>query len=322
MEFWGVEVKAGKPLKVTPEVGKLVHISQAALGEFKGKGGEIVPLRLKIDDQKLVLGALSTDKTPQVVFDLVFHKEFELSHDWKHGSVHFLGYVADCPFEYPFKLFQYHVYVSLILTINDSCLGFYPLDSLILLFSLPLQYEDDDEEDEERVPTLIPDVAKVEAAKPIATKAKTAAKPETSSKQKVSIVEPKKDSSDESDDDSDEDMEGDSDDSDDDEDDSDDEEETPTPKKPINDKKRANDSASKTPVQAKKAKADTTPQKKDGKKVAHVATPHPVKQAGKTQGKGQQSPKSDAKITCKSCTKTFTSDGALQSHARAKHDAK
>ncbi|XP_047322625.1 histone deacetylase HDT1-like [Impatiens glandulifera] len=145
---------------------------------------------------------------------------------------------------------------------------FFKQDNLIQLLD-----EDDDEEDEDEefVPTLIPDVAKVEAAKPIATKAKTAAK------QKVSIVEPKNDSSDESEDDSDEDMEGDSDDSDDDKDDFDDEEETTTPKKSINDKNRANDSASKTPVQAKKAKADTTPQKKDGKKVAHVATPHPVK---------------------------------------------
>ncbi|XP_047326061.1 nucleolar protein dao-5-like [Impatiens glandulifera] len=115
--------------------------------------------------------------------------------------------------------------------------------------------EDDDEEDEELVPTLIPRVATVKAAKPFATKAKTTAKPETSSKQK--------------------DMEGDSDDSDDDKDDSDDEEETPTTKKPIIDKKRANDSASKTLF-----KLRLIPLKR---KIAHVATPHPVKQAGKTQ---------------------------------------
>ncbi|XP_047335584.1 histone deacetylase HDT1-like [Impatiens glandulifera] len=105
-------------------------------------------------------------------------------------------------------------------------------------FKIEGTVEDDDEENEELVPTLIHDVAKIEAVKPIATKDKTVAKPETSSKQKVNTVEPIKDSSDESNDDSDKDMEGDS-------DDSDDEEETQLPRK--------------------------------WKKVAHVTTPHPVK---------------------------------------------
>ena len=46
----------------------------------------------KVGDQKFVLGILSSDKTPRVTFDLVFKKKFELSHTWKNGSVHFLGY--------------------------------------------------------------------------------------------------------------------------------------------------------------------------------------------------------------------------------------
>ncbi|XP_073269522.1 histone deacetylase HDT1-like isoform X2 [Primulina huaijiensis] len=98
MEFWGVEVKPGEPLKVQPEFGKLIHISQAALGEVKDvKGAKYVPLRLKIDDKSLVLGALSAAERTQLMFDLVFEREFELSHDWKTGSVYFMGYTAEDP---------------------------------------------------------------------------------------------------------------------------------------------------------------------------------------------------------------------------------
>lgn len=79
---------------------------QAALGEGKkGKGNDIVPLPVNISGKKLVLGSLSAGKFPQVSFDLVFEKEFELSHDWKDGSVYFCGYSADNQFEYPLHLF-------------------------------------------------------------------------------------------------------------------------------------------------------------------------------------------------------------------------
>lgn len=44
-------------------------------------------------------------------------------------------------------------------------------------------------------------------------------------------------------------------------DDSEEEEETPTPKKPASNKKRANETAPKTPVSSKKAKVAVTPQK-------------------------------------------------------------
>ncbi|KAF5933839.1 hypothetical protein HYC85_030010 [Camellia sinensis] len=102
----GVEVKAGQPLKVNPEVGSVIHISQAALGEGKkGKGNDIVPLQVNINGKKLVLGSLSAGKFPQVSFDLVFEKEFELSHDWKDGRVYFCGYSADNQFEYPLHFF-------------------------------------------------------------------------------------------------------------------------------------------------------------------------------------------------------------------------
>ncbi|XP_073024546.1 histone deacetylase HDT2-like isoform X2 [Primulina eburnea] len=98
MEFWGVEVKPGETLKVQPEFGKLIHISQAALGEVKDvKGAKYVPLRLKIDAKSLVMGALTAEERTQLMFDLVFEREFELSHDWKTGSVYFMGYIADDP---------------------------------------------------------------------------------------------------------------------------------------------------------------------------------------------------------------------------------
>ncbi|KAK9279199.1 hypothetical protein L1049_012877 [Liquidambar formosana] len=98
MEFWGIEVKAGEPFKVTPGEEKIIHLSQASLGESKkDKGNDSVPLFLKFDDQKIVLGTLSTEKYPQISFDLLFEKEFELSHNWKNGSVYFCGYKTDIP---------------------------------------------------------------------------------------------------------------------------------------------------------------------------------------------------------------------------------
>ncbi|KAG6436395.1 hypothetical protein SASPL_101293 [Salvia splendens] len=91
MEFWGVEVKAGEKLKVEPELGKLIHISQAAMGEVKDvKGAKNVHLRMKIDDKDFIIGSLAAENRPQVMFDLVFEKEFELSHDLKSGSVYFI----------------------------------------------------------------------------------------------------------------------------------------------------------------------------------------------------------------------------------------
>ncbi|KAE8646904.1 hypothetical protein Csa_020859 [Cucumis sativus] len=87
MEFWGVEVKAGQSLIVKPGNEKLIHLSQATLGEIKKeKANENVTIFLKIGDQKLVLGILSGEKFPQLSFDLVFEKEFELSHNGKSGN--------------------------------------------------------------------------------------------------------------------------------------------------------------------------------------------------------------------------------------------
>ncbi|GFP88129.1 histone deacetylase hdt1 [Phtheirospermum japonicum] len=96
MEFWGVEVKSGEPLTVSPGDGMILHLSQANIGELKKqKGNESLCLFVTIGGKKLVLGTLYTDKLPQQQFDLVFERDFELSHNWKRGSVFFYGYKAN-----------------------------------------------------------------------------------------------------------------------------------------------------------------------------------------------------------------------------------
>jgi hypothetical protein len=78
-------------------------IRQAALGESKKSDNAL--MYVKVDDQKLAIGTLSIDKYPQIQFDLVFDKEFELSHTSKTTSVFFSGYKVEQPTEedeYPF----------------------------------------------------------------------------------------------------------------------------------------------------------------------------------------------------------------------------
>ncbi|KAG2299938.1 hypothetical protein Bca52824_036410, partial [Brassica carinata] len=89
MEFWGVEVKAGMPLKVRPQVDHLIHLSQATIEAENGATGL---LYVTIDWKKHVIGTLSQGRIPQISFDLVFEQEFELSHSLEKGSVHFIGY--------------------------------------------------------------------------------------------------------------------------------------------------------------------------------------------------------------------------------------
>ncbi|XBJ13311.1 hypothetical protein VPH35_017683 [Triticum aestivum] len=90
MEFWGLEVKPNQSVKVSPDDEHFLHLSQGALGEVKKD--DKATMFVKIGDQKLAIGTLSTDKFPQIQFDLVFEKEFELSHNSKTSSVFFSGY--------------------------------------------------------------------------------------------------------------------------------------------------------------------------------------------------------------------------------------
>ncbi|KAF2321688.1 hypothetical protein GH714_001454 [Hevea brasiliensis] len=299
----GVEVKAGEPLKVTPDLDRIIHLSQAALGESKKeKGNESVPLFLKIDDKKIVLGSLSPENIPQLSFDLVFEREVELSHNWKSGSVYFCGYQTPLPEEEE-------------------------------------EYPALDSEDEGPFPLMNADNGSVqpliENAKPAKGKP-VVAKPDSSAKQKAKPVEPSKESKTEDESEDDESDEDDEEDSSDEEGDSDEEmsedsedegesesEDKETPKKAEKGKKRPNDSATKTPVASKKIKS-VTPQKTDGKKGGHTATPHPAK--GKAAANGSnakaQTPKSGGQFACKSCERSFGSDAALQSHSKAKHGGK
>ncbi|XVF69092.1 hypothetical protein PTKIN_Ptkin11bG0052700 [Pterospermum kingtungense] len=289
MEFWGIEVKAGQPFKTNPGDNYVIHLSQATLGESKNKA-ESVPLYVNVNGQKLGLGNLSHQNFPQLSFDLVFDQEFELSHNWKNGSVYFLGYKTFVPEDgYPFP------YMS-----SDEEIS----------------------EGEEELPVAAAENGK---AKADAKTAKANAGKPDAVKQAVKIAEPS--NSKKTEDDSDSEDESDSDDEDDseDEDESDamsmgessDDEDGETPKKVESSKKRPAEAA--TPVSAKKAKSAVTPQKTDGKKGGHTATPHPSKQAGKASGK---SPKSGGQFSCGSCNKSFGSEGGLESHKKAKHGGK
>ncbi|KAL8146453.1 hypothetical protein AgCh_004253 [Apium graveolens] len=285
MEFWGVEVKAGETVPVPVEDGHLIHVSQAALGDVKNlKSGNNVPVRMTVEDKKFVIGHLSADKFPQISFDLVLDKDFELSHGGKDGSIYFCGYTAEQDDG------------------SEGPEGFY-------------DEEEDESSDEEElvlengkpVPA-IPATAKATDSKTVATKPGTSAKP------KVTVVEPKKDESDDSDDAEDE-SSGEEDESDDSEDMS--EDDSPLKVEPPS-KKRPSGSAVKTPVSTKKAKTET-PQKTDGKKGSvHTATPHPSK---KSEKKTVQSPKSSG-ISCNTCSKSFNSEKGLESHTKAKHGGK
>uniref|UniRef100_A0A165A9Q3 C2H2-type domain-containing protein n=1 Tax=Daucus carota subsp. sativus TaxID=79200 RepID=A0A165A9Q3_DAUCS len=356
MEFWGVEVKAGEPLHVAPEDGELIHISQVALGEVKNvKSANYVPVRLQVDDKKYVIGTLSAEKAPQIMFDLVLEKDFTLSHDWKDGSLYFCGYTAAAEGEYPFLcdifLPIYWVYIrvlsflKLMPSISKLCPGnvfFSQVTdvSFLLLYNVSLtfvifstdddgqfgearpdlkfsDFSDEDESEDEEIIEKGKPVADVQAAVPAKSKA-AAAKEGTSAKPKVTLVDPKKEDSDDSEDsdeDSDDESEDDLDDDDSDDGMSEDEE---TPKKVESSKKRPSGSEIKTPASIKKSKTET-PQKTDGKKGAHTATPHPAKKSDK---KAAETPKSSGQVTCKSCSKTFNSEKGLESHSKAKHGGK
>jgi hypothetical protein len=304
MEFWGVEVKSGESLKVEPEDDRIIHLSLACLGDVtKDKGGEPVSLYVKIDNQKLQLGTLSSEKIPQISYDLVFEKEFELSHNWKYGSVCFTGFKME----------------SELVSDDD---------------------EDSDDSIEEDNPVNAangkPEFEVKNGAKPGVNEAQQNRTSDPKKNQKdvendVSADDEEDSSDSGSDEDSSEDepmvngqieSSEDDDDSDSDDEDSDDEE---TPKKIEGSNKRVAESSKKTPVAVKKAKF-VTPEKTGSKNGVHVDTPYP-KQAGKSgasnkQPVKQQTPQSTGDYSCKPCKRTFKTEDALGSHNKAKHSAK
>lgn len=275
MEFWGVEVKAGESLKVKPELFKLIHVSQAAIGEVKDvKEAKHVPLRLTVGENSYVIGTLSAEERPQLMFDLVFEKEFELSHGWKNGSVYFIGYTADDP------------------STDEIDSG-----------------DDDFSDEEENILEALNGKleADVKEAKPDAKKSAL-----VEDEKKAKVAEPKKDAESDSEDDDSED-DDDEDDSEDDSDDvplgmdglegmddsEEDDSEEETPKKVVEQKKRPAPSPKVAPGSGKKAKQATPDNKSGGKK--GPATPFAKQNGGKPAFNGnnnnKQSPKSGGQFS-------------------------
>uniref|UniRef100_A0A6V7QXK5 Nucleoplasmin-like domain-containing protein n=1 Tax=Ananas comosus var. bracteatus TaxID=296719 RepID=A0A6V7QXK5_ANACO len=111
MESWAVEVKPGETFKCDPQRDNYVYLMQASLGNSKKEGAENVQIFLKFGDLNLVIGTLSAEKWPQILYNLLFEKKFELSHNSKNASVFFFGQKTlplDAS-EYPF--FQFHSYL-------------------------------------------------------------------------------------------------------------------------------------------------------------------------------------------------------------------
>uniref|UniRef100_A0A7N0UHB8 Nucleoplasmin-like domain-containing protein n=1 Tax=Kalanchoe fedtschenkoi TaxID=63787 RepID=A0A7N0UHB8_KALFE len=232
MEFWGVEFKAGQQLKVSSGEGKVINLSQASIGESKKGKDESVLVYVKVGEQKLVIGTLSAYKHPQIQYDVVFKKDFELSHNWKNGSI--FGYRTQNPGD------------------DEGFSGD--------------EFDSDSEDEELPIKNGKPELVHVAAAKPAtADKAKVSVQ-EAAKEAKADSDEDSSDDGDLSDSD-DEDLSDDSDekmgegDSDDEEDGSEEDEKTPTPEK---NKKRPTEPENKTLVSSKKVKIGT-PQKTDGK---------------------------------------------------------
>ncbi|KAF7039265.1 hypothetical protein CFC21_049300 [Triticum aestivum] len=96
MKFWGVEVKPGQTVYCDPGEGRVVHLTQVALGEAE-KGSVGILVSAKIGDQKGAIGTLSAENHPHIPCDLIFEKQFELSHSSKTASVFACGYKIFVP---------------------------------------------------------------------------------------------------------------------------------------------------------------------------------------------------------------------------------
>lgn len=111
------------------------------MGETKNKGTESIILSVKIDDKKFVLGNLSLDKIPQLTCDLVFEKDFELSHTWKHGSIYLCGYQTYAGDKYPFNQLLYIQPISFNhIGLFAVCVYLFFCNSCELFFSCFLDY--------------------------------------------------------------------------------------------------------------------------------------------------------------------------------------
>ncbi|KAH0861651.1 hypothetical protein HID58_089912 [Brassica napus] len=187
MEFWGVEVKSGSPLRVDAEEEMIVHISLAALGEKKNGGNEPVRLYMKVGDQKLVIGTLSHDKCPQLCTEIVLERSFELSHSWKDGSVFFSGYRVDAheSDSYPYRCLTFD---NLLM---NMLLGLALLEEKKVTAEVEEDDDDEDSSDDEEDDSSDEETPekKVEEAKKRPAEATTS---KTASNKKAKFVTPQK----------------------------------------------------------------------------------------------------------------------------------
>ncbi|XP_063935942.1 histone deacetylase HDT1 isoform X2 [Daucus carota subsp. sativus] len=351
MEFWAAEVKAGESFKVKIDENKALHLSQACIGDVEKDIPVSICLYVKVDEKKLALGTLNSKKLFQQSFDLVFDKTFEISHNWKNGSIFFLGYTADNEKSDRASDVDDSDAESdediPVIAANDKQKDKEKAKIVEPRKAASSDTTDDSSEDDETSSEDDPKVSVkkdsaagkqkaniVEPTKDVSsddtddssdddetsseddTKV-SAEKVSAAGKQKAKIVDPKNDADSGDDDAMSEDYSEEADESDEDSD-SDEDEETPVQVK--SSKKRALTPAKKA-LPEKKAKL-ITPPKTDGKKSSvHVATPYPSKQTGKTPANklNQQTPKTDGSHTCNSCKRTFKSEVALESHNKAKH---
>ncbi|GMY25120.1 histone deacetylase HDT1-like [Fagus crenata] len=244
MEFWGAKVKSGEPLEVDPGDGCLLHLSQACLGEAKkDRGNESICLFVKVGKQKLVLGTLSSEKFPQLSFDLMFEKRFVLSHNSKNGNLEEDFLVV------PRNSGKYESQAKQAARPDGTA-------AKRVKIVEPNKVEDTDE-DVDKDASL--NDASSDEDKFNEAKAKVDGEAEISEGDESS-----------------------GDDSSDDEDSSEDEDEE-TPKKAEASKKRPMESAKKTLVPEKKTKFITPEKTDGKKGGGHVATPHPSKKDGTTK---------------------------------------
>uniref|UniRef100_A0A2N9HQ40 C2H2-type domain-containing protein n=1 Tax=Fagus sylvatica TaxID=28930 RepID=A0A2N9HQ40_FAGSY len=289
MEFWGAKVKSGEPLEVDPGDGCLLHLSQACLGEAKkDKGNESICLFVKVGKQKLVLGTLSSEKFPQLSFDLMFEKRFVLSHNSKNGNLE-----EDFPVV-PRNSGRDNAHSGKYESQAKQAAKPDGTAAKRVKIVEPNKVEDTDE-----------DVDKDASLNDVSSDEDEFNEAKAKVDGEAEISEGDESSGDDSCDDE----------------DSSEYEDEETPKKAEASKKRPMESAKKTLAPEKKAKF-ITPEKTeviaaDGKKGGgHVATPHPSKKDGTTK---QQTLKSGGAYPCKSCNRSFGSENGLQSHTKAKH---
>lgn len=76
---------------LTIQLTKII-CTQASLGEVKKKKDEFINLHITVDAEKHLVGTLHPKRLPQVVYNLAFEKDIQISHNWKNGSVHLFGF--------------------------------------------------------------------------------------------------------------------------------------------------------------------------------------------------------------------------------------